>query len=115
MTATTLTISKDSDVITFINLFTVQSEEEQQQLIDLLIKATEEVMCNQEGFVSANIHKSLDDKHVVNYEQWKNKESFENILRNTKASYCKDKHRFKVHQYYISQIRWIVDNYIALI
>jgi quinol monooxygenase YgiN len=91
MTATTLTISKDSDVITFINLFTVQSEEEQQQLIDLLIKATEEVMCNQEGFVSANIHKSLDGKHVVNYEQWKNKESFEKMLRNTKALIHMDK------------------------
>jgi hypothetical protein len=54
MTATTPTISKDNDVISFVNLFTVQSEEEQQQLINLLIKATE-VMCNQEGFVSANI------------------------------------------------------------
>jgi heme-degrading monooxygenase HmoA len=29
------------------------------------------------GFVSANIHRSLDGKKVVNYAQWESKEAFE--------------------------------------
>jgi heme-degrading monooxygenase HmoA len=37
------------------------------------------------GFVSANIHKSLDGKHVANYAQWKSAEDFQSMLKNPKA------------------------------
>jgi hypothetical protein len=37
------------------------------------------------GFVSANIHRSLDGVKVANYAQWKSKEPFENILQNSGA------------------------------
>lgn len=42
-------------------------------------------MKKQEGFISANIHKSLDGTRVVNYAQWESKEAFEKRLRNPKA------------------------------
>ena len=42
-------------------------------------------MSKQEGFISANIHKSLDGTKVVNYAQWKSKEAFEKMLKNPRA------------------------------
>ena len=38
------------------------------------------------GFVSANLHKSLDGTKVVNYAQWRSKEDFEAMLQNPEAA-----------------------------
>lgn len=62
------TIEKGSKVLTLINVFTV-TPEKQQELVALLIKATQETMMHFPGFISANIHRSLDGKKVVNYGQ----------------------------------------------
>ncbi len=70
------TISKDNKVVTLINVFTVEPEN-QQKLVDFLVEATETTMKNITGFVSANIHKSLDGVRVTNYAQWRSKEDFE--------------------------------------
>jgi quinol monooxygenase YgiN len=80
------TIQKDgsSNLATVINVFTVIEPANQQRLVDILIEATEKVMNKEEGFISANIHKSLDGTHVVNYAQWKSKEAFEKMLNNPK-------------------------------
>ena len=37
------------------------------------------------GYVSANLHKGLDGRHVVNYAQWRTREDFEAMLRNPGA------------------------------
>ena len=81
------TIQKDgsSNLATVINVYTVIEPANQQRLVDILIEATEKVMNKEEGFISANIHKSLDGTHVVNYAQWKSKEAFEKILNNPKV------------------------------
>ena len=81
------TIQKDggSNLATVINVFTVIEPANQQRLVDILVEATEKVMNKEEGFISANIHKSLDGTHVVNYAQWKSKEAFEKILNNPKV------------------------------
>jgi len=42
-------------------------------------------MSQQEGFISANLHKSLDGTKVVNYAQWKSKDAFEKMLKNPTA------------------------------
>ena len=47
------------DVVTLINVFTV-APEDQQRLLDVLAEATESVMRGLPGFVSANLHRSLD-------------------------------------------------------
>src|SRR5215212_4965344 len=44
------------------------------------------VMRTQPGFVSANIHKSLDGTRVANYAQWRSKEAFEAMLRDREAA-----------------------------
>ncbi len=80
-----VTISKDAKVVTLINVFTVEPEN-QQKLVDLLIDATEKTMKNLPGFVSASLHKSLDKVRVTNYAQWRSKEDFEAMLKNPEAT-----------------------------
>jgi len=75
----TTTIDADADVCTLINTFTVPPEH-QRGLIELLERATEEVMRHRPGFVTANIHAGLDGGHVVNYAQWESAEAFKAML-----------------------------------
>lgn len=77
-------ISKDQDVVTLINVFTV-APERQQRLVDVLIHATEEVMAALPGYVSASFHKSLDGTRVTNYAQWRSRADFEAMLRHPAA------------------------------
>ena len=75
------TISKDNNLVTLINVFTVEPEN-QQRLVDVLVEATEKVMSLQPGFISANLHKSLDGKRVANYSQWASAEEYQAMLQN---------------------------------
>ena len=74
------TISKNADVVTVINIFTVEAEN-QQYLMELWAAITEDVMCKLPGFISANFHQSIDGKHGANYAQWRSVESIENMLK----------------------------------
>jgi heme-degrading monooxygenase HmoA len=78
------TISVSGDLVTLVNVFKVNPEN-QQQLVEMLIDATEEVMKKLPGFISANIHKSLDGEWVTNYAQWKSVEDFRAIFQNSDA------------------------------
>jgi quinol monooxygenase YgiN len=80
-----VTIAKDNDVVTLINVFTV-APEDQQRLVDVLVDATRAVMRKQPGFVSANIHRSLDGRRVTNYAQWRSRGAFEAMLQNQEAA-----------------------------
>jgi len=77
------TIEKGRNILTLINVFTV-APEKQQELVTLLIEATQ-TMKHLPGFVSANIHRSLDGKKVVNYAQWESMADFEAMRKNSKA------------------------------
>ena len=81
----TTTISTDQDIATLINVFTLNPDN-QQQLIDLLNEATTQVIRHRAGFVSANIHASLDGTRVVNYAQWRSRDDLENMLADPTAS-----------------------------
>ena len=101
-----VTIAKDNDVVTLINVFTV-APEDQQRLVDVLVEATQAVMRKQPGFVSANIHKSLDGTRVANYAQWRSKEAFEAMLRDREAAEhmgeaARIAERFEPHLYEVS-------------
>ncbi len=72
-------IRTDSQCITLINVFNV-SPEKQQELVNVLVRATREVMRYKPGYISANIHKSLDGTRVTNYAQWRTKEDFDSML-----------------------------------
>jgi heme-degrading monooxygenase HmoA len=78
------TIAKDNRMVTLINVFTV--EPARRQLVELPIRATQVTVRHLPGFVSANIHKSVDGTRVVNYAQWRSREDFEAMLRNSEAS-----------------------------
>lgn len=99
-------IAKDNNVVTLINVFTVRPEQ-QQRLVDLLVEATEDVMKYQPGYVSANIHKSLDGTRVTNYAQWRSREAFEAMLKDSEAeAHMKEAARiaekFEPHLYEVS-------------
>ena len=79
------TITTANDVVTLIDVFTVEPEH-QQRLVDVLVRATHTIVSKQSGFVSANIHKSLDGTRVANYAQWRSQEDFEAMLANPEAA-----------------------------
>jgi hypothetical protein len=79
MMSSTTTIEVGADVVTLINTFTVRPEQ-QQELVDNLVRATEDVIRHRPGFVAANIHASLDGEHVANYAQWRTVEDMRAML-----------------------------------
>ena len=68
-------LDSDDDYYTLINTFTVDPDDA-ERLLDLLTRATEEVLRHQAGFVSANLHVSYDGRHVANYAQWRSREDY---------------------------------------
>ncbi len=101
------TISKDNPVVTLINVFTVEPEN-QGRLVDVLTEATEKVMSRQPGFISANLHKSLDGKRVTNYAQWASVEEYQAVLQNPEvASHMEEATQlatFDAHLYEVSHV-----------
>jgi len=79
------TISKDSDFLTLINVFTVDPIN-QQKLIDLLTLATESSVRKVTGFISSSLHRSIDGTKVTMYAQWKSIEDYQNMRNNSTAS-----------------------------
>ncbi len=66
---------KDGHMV-LINTFRVKPGRA-EDLLKLLAEATENGIRRAAGFVSANVHVSLDGTKVVNYAQWRSKEDFE--------------------------------------
>ncbi len=78
------TITTEKNLITLINVFTV-APENQQRLVDHLAEATQQIMRHLPGYISANIHKSLDGTRVTNYAQWHSQADFEAMQNNPEA------------------------------
>jgi len=79
------TISKGGELLTLINVFTVQPVN-QQELVDLLVEATRTSVRQVQGFVSASLHRSLDGTKVAMYAQWRSVEDYQAMRRNPTAS-----------------------------
>lgn len=62
-------ISSTDRLATVINLFTVEPSK-QDELVELLTRATDETIRYLPGFISATFHKSVDGTRVASYEQW---------------------------------------------
>ena len=73
-------IRAGAPVVTLINVFTVDPAD-QERLVELWQRATDEVMRHLPGFVSANVHRSLDGTKVVNYAQWESEDAFRVALQ----------------------------------
>lgn len=78
------TIDSNKKLCTLINVFTVDPEKH-LELFENLKEATENVMSNFPGYISANLHISDDKKTVTNYAQWATLEDFQNMLKNQEA------------------------------
>jgi quinol monooxygenase YgiN len=74
------TISKHNKLSTLINVFTVEPAR-QQELLDLLARATQIVRL-EPGFVSANLHRSIDGSKVTMYAQWRSIEDYQAMREN---------------------------------
>jgi quinol monooxygenase YgiN len=70
------TISPSRKLVTLINVFTVEPEN-QQRLLELLGRATKTSVCHAAGFVSASLHRSLDGTKVTMYAQWRSVEDYQ--------------------------------------
>ena len=79
------TISKDNKFLTLINIFVVDPVN-QQQLVELLIKATNDNIRHVEGFISASLHRSIDGTKVTMYAQWQSIENYQKMRSNPVTS-----------------------------
>jgi heme-degrading monooxygenase HmoA len=71
------TVAAGPDVLTLINTFTCP-EVRQNDLVEALDRATRETFVHLDGFISANLHASLDRTRVVIYVQWRTVADFDN-------------------------------------
>lgn len=76
-------IEANKGIVTQINVFTVKPENA-QSLIDVLIEAANSVR-DMPGWLSANIHRSLDGTRVVNYAQCESYDAWEAVMEKLKA------------------------------
>jgi quinol monooxygenase YgiN len=74
-------ISANGKLVTLINVFTVEPAN-QQQLLELLTRATETSVRHAPGFISASLHRGLDGTKVTMYAQWRSVEDYEAMRAN---------------------------------
>ena len=65
----------DKSNITLINVFTVDPSN-QQRLVDLLTRVTDNAVSRAAGFLSAILHRSIDGTKVTMYAQWRSAEDY---------------------------------------
>ena len=82
--AATATISPSRKLVTLINVFTVEPAN-QQQLLELLARATETSVRHAPGFISASLHRSLDGTKVTMYAQWRSVADYQAMRENSTA------------------------------
>jgi quinol monooxygenase YgiN len=72
-----------NEPVTLINVFTVDPSN-QERLIELLTRATETSVRHAPGFISANLHRSIDGTKVTMVAQWRSAEDYQ-AMRNDPA------------------------------
>ena len=78
-------IEEGTSTVTLVNVFTVEPKD-QQRLVEHWQRATNEVICHLPGFISANVHRSLDGTKVINYAEWESQDAFSSMLHNPEAA-----------------------------
>ncbi|MGD0475968.1 MAG: antibiotic biosynthesis monooxygenase family protein [Candidatus Velthaea sp.] len=74
----------EDEHIVLINRFTGHPDRS-EELLALLVHATENTMRHQPGFISAKLHKSLDGSRIANYVQWRSLAALEAMQANQEA------------------------------
>jgi quinol monooxygenase YgiN len=65
-----------NESVTLINVFTVDPLN-QERLIELLTRATETSVRHAPGFISANLHRSIDGAKVTMVAKWRSAEEYQ--------------------------------------
>jgi quinol monooxygenase YgiN len=110
------TISVNSNIMTAIDIYSVEPEE-QQSLVKKIADFIKRTVKQQSGFISANVHISLDGLRVVNYAQWQSKEDYEAYLSKIKVKFHADKgSQFKLPDSHLYEVYVSVpENFISKI
>ena len=74
-------ISKEAQLVTLINVFTVEPAN-QRRLLELLTQATETSVRHAPGFIASHLHRSLDGTKVTMYAQWRSIEDYQAMRAN---------------------------------
>lgn len=80
MDTTTISVDENGGSVVLVNVFTVDPGR-QEELLNALEVATNSIFVHVPGFVSANLHSSLDGHRVINYAQWSDVEAYQEALR----------------------------------
>src|SRR3954464_3185690 len=73
-------ISKNAQLITVINVFTVDPSN-QSQRVELLTQVTDTFVRRARGFISSSLHRSRDGTKVTMYAQWRSLDDYETMRR----------------------------------
>jgi quinol monooxygenase YgiN len=77
---TTITVTVGTSQVTLVNVFQVDPTR-QVELVEALESATEKLFVTTPGFISANLHLSLDGTSVINYAQWASEQQYHDALQ----------------------------------
>lgn len=69
-----VTLDPDAGYVTIINTYSV-APERSAELIETLVRSTNETLQYVPGFVSASFHVNFEGTQVVNYSQWLSREA----------------------------------------
>jgi len=103
-----ITIKQGDGTITLINVFTCEPEN-QQKLVDAWIKATEEVLGQMPGILSAALHRSKDGTRVVNYAQWRSAEDWNNLVQAGNASWFREMGKYAKPDAHLYEVFYVLD------
>ena len=101
-------IAQDRDVVTLINAFSCEPQN-QQHLIDAWIRATEESLGALPGIISAALHRSKDGARVVNYAQWRNAENWEKLSRIGRESWFREMAKYAKPDAHLYEVCYLLD------
>lgn len=103
-----ITITEDGGVVTLINVFSCEPQN-QQHLIDAWIRATEDTLGKLPGIISASLHRSKDGTRVVNYAQWKSSEKWENLFRIGNESWFREMGKYAKPDAHLYEVCYQLD------
>ena len=82
-------IDTEAAILTMVNVLT-PNDGDQDALVAQLQRALEVDLLDEPGFISGNVHRSLDSEHVVNYAQWQDQASLEAFVAKLQAGGAPD-------------------------
>lgn len=103
-----ITIAKDGDLVTLINVFSCEPQN-QQRLIDSWSRATEERLGKLPGIVSAALHRSKDGTRVVNYAQWQSAENWQSLTRIGSESWFREMGKYAKPDVHLYEVCYLLD------